>query len=164
MPTKSKSSGLAEIAASKMGEALSGSLASGLSYDGNSHVLSYDGNGPVSSGSHQLEVTDELINGDSDIIKAVAANIPDFVGNWDAVWENILLRGKLKELIVKYSDKANDPDMLEAPFVIKSNDRFHNIVGEVKEKTGTLDPKLIYKEFESWIKREAKKRQVSKEV
>ncbi|MBU0615542.1 MAG: type II/IV secretion system ATPase subunit, partial [Nanoarchaeota archaeon] len=71
------------------------------------------------SETDMLVVSDALKNGESDVIKSIAANIPDFAGDWDAVWENIQLRAKIKETIVKYSEKNNDPDMLEAPFVIK---------------------------------------------
>ena len=48
----------------------------------------------------QLEPTDALINGDSEILKAIAGNVKDWAGNWDAVWDNIMLRGKVKEAIV----------------------------------------------------------------
>ncbi len=105
----------------------------------------------------QLEITDDLINGDIDVLKAVAANIPDFAGDWDALWRNIELRARIKELQVKYALKAKDPGLLEAPFTLQCNDRFHILSGKVKEEVGSLDPKMIQTEWEAWIRREIKK-------
>ncbi|MBW2964546.1 type II/IV secretion system ATPase subunit, partial [Candidatus Woesearchaeota archaeon] len=67
-------------------------------------------------GTDTVEPTDALLDGDSEILKMIAANIPDFAGNWDALWDNIVLRGELKEELVKKSNELNDPDLLEAPF------------------------------------------------
>ncbi len=104
-----------------------------------------------------LVETDDVINGDSDILKSIAANIREFAGNWDALWENIVLRGKIKEAIVSYSEKLNSPRLLEAPFVIKCNDMFHLISDKVKEEAGSMDPKRIFYEFDEWLKRELRK-------
>lgn len=106
----------------------------------------------------ELEATDDLINGESDVLKAIAANIPDFAGNWDALWENIELRAKTKKAQVDYSSKMNDMDMLEAPFTLKCNDHMHLISEKIKEDTGFLDPKRIFFEWENWLKGEVKKR------
>ncbi|MBC8495443.1 type II/IV secretion system ATPase subunit [archaeon] len=109
------------------------------------------------SKSDELEVSDELINGESDILKAIAGNVKDWAGNWDAVWDNIILRANIKEAIVKISDKEKNGDLLEAPFVIRCNDEFHRISDKVKEKTGTLDSKRIFFEWNEWIKKEVRK-------
>ncbi|MFC1722900.1 ATPase, T2SS/T4P/T4SS family [Nanoarchaeota archaeon] len=114
------------------------------------------------SGTDQLEVTDALLDGDSDILKAIAANIPDFAGDWDALWNNIVLRGEIKELLVEKSEEMKDADMLEAPFVIKCNDKFHILSEEVKKETGKLDPKEIKVRWVNWLNRELKKRKLSK--
>ena len=104
-----------------------------------------------------LEPTDDLINGDSDILKTIASNIKDFVGDWDAVWNNIELRAKIKQTLVDYAAKLKNDELLEAPFVVRCNDQFHLISNMVKEKTGSLDPKMIYSEWEHWLKKELKK-------
>jgi len=65
----------------------------------------------------QLEVSDDLKNGDSDVLKAIAGNVKEWAGNWDAIWDNIVLRAKTKEEIVNVSDKYKLPELLEAPFV-----------------------------------------------
>jgi hypothetical protein len=105
----------------------------------------------------ELEASDELINGDSEILKAIAGNVKEWAGNWDSVWDNILLRAKTKEALVDFSKKTNNPDLLEAEFVIQSNDQFHKISESVKEEVGSLDSKRIYFEWDEWLKRHVKK-------
>jgi flagellar protein FlaI len=102
----------------------------------------------------QLEPTDALINGDSQVLKDIAANISDFAGNWDAVWDNIMLRAKIKEIILKYHDKEKDDELLEAEFVIKCNDKMHLLISEIKENYGSIDNDKILEEFEHWIDEE----------
>lgn len=109
------------------------------------------------SKTDSLEPTDELLNGDSEILKAIAGNVKDWAGNWDAVWDNILLRAKIKEAIVNASEKEKNPDLLEAPFVISSNDQFHRISDKVKIETNRLDSKKIFLEFSEWLKSEIKR-------
>ena len=105
-----------------------------------------------------LEPTSDLINGDSEILKNIAGNIKEFAGNWDAVWDNINLRAKIKETLVNYAEQTQDFDLLEAEFVIKCNDRYHNLCDSVHSEVGSLDPKRIFFEWEEWLKHELKKR------
>jgi len=105
----------------------------------------------------QLQPTDELINGESEVLKTIAGNIKDFAGNWDAIWDNITLRAKIKETLVNTAIKMNNNEMLEAGFVIKSNDIFHRVSEKVREETGVLDSKKIFYEWNQSIKREIKK-------
>jgi hypothetical protein len=88
----------------------------------------------------QVEPTDALLDGDSEILKLIAANVPDFAGNWDVLWDNVVLRGELKEILVK----------------------FHLISEEVKESKGKLDTKEIKRKWVNWLDRELKKRKVNK--
>ena len=104
--------------------------------------------------------TDELTNGDSDVLKAIAGNVKEWAGNWDAIWDNILLRAKTKETLVKYSEIHNMPELLEAPFVILSNDIFHKVSEQIKKEVGTLDSKKIFFNWDNWLKKEIKKRKV----
>ncbi|HLC89054.1 MAG TPA: ATPase, T2SS/T4P/T4SS family [Candidatus Nanoarchaeia archaeon] len=108
----------------------------------------------------QLEVTDELRNGNSDILKRMAGRIKEFAGDWDAVWNNILLRADIKQAIISAAEEKNNPELLEAEFVIKANDRFHLIADKVKDKTGKLDNTQILFEFKSWMKKEVKKKEM----
>jgi len=104
-----------------------------------------------------LEPTQDLINGDSEIIKSIAGNVKEWIGNWDAVWDNILLRAKIKETLVNYSTKLNQNSILESKFTVESNDMFHRISDQIIEEKGSLDSKRIYFEWHEWLKRTLKK-------
>lgn len=108
----------------------------------------------------RLHPSNDLMNGDSDILKTIAGNIRDFAGNWDAVWENIQLRAKMKETLVKVADKTQNLDLLEAPFVISANDRFHLLAEKIKGEVGAMDSKRIFFEWNEWLNRECKKKGV----
>ncbi|MBS3157401.1 type II/IV secretion system ATPase subunit, partial [Candidatus Woesearchaeota archaeon] len=107
-----------------------------------------------------LKPTEELLNGDSDVLKSIASNVGEWVGNWDAVWDNILLRAKMKELLINYSEKTKNKDILEARFVIASNDQFHRISNKVKKDVGSLEPRRILFEWEEWLKKMIKMKKV----
>jgi type IV secretory pathway ATPase VirB11/archaellum biosynthesis ATPase len=106
----------------------------------------------------ELVPSDVLINGESDVLKAIAGNVKEWAGSWDAIWDNIQLRTKIKETHVKLVDKAKMPDLLEAPFTVLANDQFHLISDKILEEAGFLDSKKIFFEWNEWIKREIKKR------
>ncbi len=108
----------------------------------------------------ELVVTDDLVNGNSEILKGMAARIKEFAGDWDALWDNIVLRGNVKKSIVDIAEKIKDQTMLEAPFVVRANDRFHLLTEKVHKEVGSLDSKRILFEFNEWLKSEAKKRGV----
>lgn len=108
------------------------------------------------SRTDQLEPSQDLINGDSEIIKSIAGNVKEWASDWEAVWNNILLRAKTKEMLLAYSHKYNLPEMLEAPFVISSNDQFHKATEETQRSEGYLNTKNIYFHWEEWLKRATK--------
>ncbi|MDP2749844.1 MAG: type II/IV secretion system ATPase subunit, partial [Nanoarchaeota archaeon] len=116
----------------------------------------------------QLEPTLDLINGDSDILKGIAGNVKEWASDWDAVWNNILLRAKIKQAHLDIVMKSGNIDLLEAPFVIQSNDQFHRISDQVRQEVGALDGKMIYEKWEEWlkiaIKKESLKPKEEKEV
>ena len=87
----------------------------------------------------------------------MAGRIKEFAGNWDAVWENILLRGQCKQAIVDAYLKAGNKDILEAPFVIKCNDMFHLLSEKVKEEVGSMEPKRILFEYQDWLRKKLKR-------
>ena len=107
-----------------------------------------------------LEPSSELINGDSEVLKAIGANVREWVGNWDAIWDNIVLRGELKKMIVDYSEKLKMPSLLEAEFCLQGNDQFYRITGQVQAEVGFVDLKKIKLEWEEWMKREIRKKQM----
>ncbi len=101
----------------------------------------------------QLEPSDELINGEVEVLKNIAGNIKEWAGNWDAVWENIELRGKIKEEIVNIAKKTGNDNILEAEFVILCNDAFHKISNKIKDDYGSLDVKKIFSAWKDWLEK-----------
>ncbi|MDO8555957.1 MAG: type II/IV secretion system ATPase subunit [Nanoarchaeota archaeon] len=100
-----------------------------------------------------IEPTQDLLNGDSDIIKSIASNVKEWAGNWDAIWDNILLRAQIKKTLVDFATISKQPRLLEAEFVVTSNDVFHRICDNIQSEVGSLDSKRIFIEWESWIKK-----------
>ncbi|MCK4997345.1 Flp pilus assembly complex ATPase component TadA [Candidatus Pacearchaeota archaeon] len=110
--------------------------------------------------SDELQPTDDLMNGDSDIMKSIASNVKGWAGNWDAVWDNVLLRQKIKEETVKFSDRIKNEDILEAEFTVKSNNAFHQISNEATEEVGLPTSEFVFPRWKRWLEKEAKKLQL----
>jgi len=104
----------------------------------------------------KLKPTGTLLNGESYIINEIAKRVKEWHGNWDAVWSNIELRGKIKQTIVDYVKKLKRPELLEAEMSSKSNEMFHLIADEVRREVGVLDSKMIYDKWFEWFKKELK--------
>jgi type IV secretory pathway ATPase VirB11/archaellum biosynthesis ATPase len=105
----------------------------------------------------KLKPTEDLINGDCEIIKDIASRVKGWAGNWDAVWDNIVLRQKIKQEIVSYSEKIKNPEILEAEFTVKSNNAFHKISDEVSKEIGLPKSEEVFPRWKNWLEREAKK-------
>jgi hypothetical protein len=101
--------------------------------------------------SDQLEPTQELMNGDSEIIKAIAGNVKGWAGNWDAVYDNILLRAKIKEETVLTAERLNKPSLLEAEFTTASNNVFHLISDRVRKEHGLPLSEFVFPEWRKWM-------------
>ncbi|MBX4211930.1 type II/IV secretion system ATPase subunit [Candidatus Pacearchaeota archaeon] len=99
----------------------------------------------------ELEPTQELINGESEIIKSIASRVKGWAGNWDAVYDNILLRGKMKQEIVDAAARIGKPEILEAKFNALSNAVFHKISDEVVQNVGLPVSDLVFPEWKKWL-------------
>ncbi|MDP2925812.1 MAG: type II/IV secretion system ATPase subunit [Nanoarchaeota archaeon] len=108
----------------------------------------------------QLEPTDELINGDSEIIKNIASGVKGWAGDWDAVYDNILLRGKIKQEVVDTSIKLNMPELLEAPFNSLSNNMFHQFSKDVQDEIGLPLSERVFPIWQEWLKEQVRGRKV----
>jgi len=106
----------------------------------------------------QLELTDDFVNGNSEILKRMAGKVKEFAGDWEAVLNNIQMRAEAKQAIVDLFVEMQDPSLLEAEFVVKANDAFHLISDRIKDKYGKLDEKKILFEYKDWLKKEGKKK------
>ncbi len=106
----------------------------------------------------ELEPSEDLINGDSEVIKDIASNVKGWAGNWDAVYDNILLRAKIKKELVDISSKVGDEKLLEAEFNTLSNHMFHKISSEIREEIGLPLSERVFPEWQKWLNTEIKKR------
>jgi len=108
----------------------------------------------------QLEPTEDLINGDSEIIKDVASNVKGWAGDWDAVWDNVLLRAKIKEELVKTAERMKNFQILESEFSTQSNQAFHRISDEVRKEVGLPVSDKVFPAWQKWLNQEIKKRKL----
>jgi type IV secretory pathway ATPase VirB11/archaellum biosynthesis ATPase len=107
-----------------------------------------------------LQPSRDLLAGDCDVIKNIAASVREWAGNWEAVWDNILLRANIKQELVSTSAKLKRPELLEANFTVLANDEFHRISERIREELGALDSKRISTEWSEWLKRAVKKPEI----
>ncbi|MFH1290201.1 MAG: type II/IV secretion system ATPase subunit [Nanoarchaeota archaeon] len=105
----------------------------------------------------ELEPTPELMNGDSEIIKSIAGRVKGWAGNWEEVYDNILLRGKVKQEIVNAAKKLSKPDLMEGPFNALCNGAFHRISDEVTQDRGTPKSEEVFQKFKEWLYKNAEK-------
>jgi type IV secretory pathway ATPase VirB11/archaellum biosynthesis ATPase len=108
----------------------------------------------------ELEPTEDLINGDSEIVKDIASNVKGWAGNWDAVYDNILLRAKMKKEILEVSKNTGNEKILEAGFNSLANHAFHRISDDVIKEIGLPLSKRVFPEWQKWLNEEVKKRKI----
>ncbi|MFH1424449.1 MAG: ATPase, T2SS/T4P/T4SS family [archaeon] len=101
-----------------------------------------------------LEATKEFLNGDSEIVKAIASRVKEWSGNWETTLGNIQLRADIKQGIVDLAKKSKRPELLEAPFVGDANNMFHIFSSEVNRELGAFDSKEILKRWRDWSRDE----------
>jgi hypothetical protein len=104
----------------------------------------------------RLKPTPTLLEGESEILNAIARRVREWRGRWDAMWDNILLRARVKDTTLKLAEKLNRPELLEAEWVVRSNQAFHLFCEEVLKEVGSLDSKLIYERWFGWLKKSLK--------
>ncbi len=104
-----------------------------------------------------MKPSEDLINGDSEIMKGIASNVKGWAGDWDAVWDNVILRQKIKQEIVDFSEKVKIPELLEAEFTVKSNNVFHQLSDEVTADIGLPTSEVVFPKWCRWLEKESKK-------
>jgi archaeal flagellar protein FlaI len=105
-----------------------------------------------------LEPTADLINGDSEIIKNIAASVKGWAGNWDAVYDNILLRAKMKKELVNVAEQVGDASILESEFNTLANHMFHQFSEQVIAERGLPLSEFVFPEWKKWLDEEVRKR------
>ena len=108
----------------------------------------------------ELEPSEDLINGDSEVIKDIASNVKGWAGNWDAVYDNILLRAKTKKEIVDVAERIGNKNILESSFTVLSNNAFHKISEKVRREIGLPTSERVFPEWQKWLNEEIKKRRI----
>lgn len=106
----------------------------------------------------KLKPTNTLISGESFIINELTKRVKEWYMNWDAVWDNIELRARIKQAMVDYANRLNRNDILEAEWVSLANEKFHMFSDEVKRETGELVSGEIYKRWDEWFRDRLKRR------
>jgi type IV secretory pathway ATPase VirB11/archaellum biosynthesis ATPase len=108
----------------------------------------------------ELEPTDDLINGESEIIKDIASNVKGWAGNWDAIYDNILLRAKIKKEIVDVAEKTKNFRILESDFNTIANHAFHDISDTITKEIGLPIGERVFPDWQKWLNQEVKKRKI----
>jgi len=106
----------------------------------------------------RLKPTDTLVDGESVVLNEIAKKVREWHGHWDAVWDNILLRAKIKQTLVDYALRYQRLDALEADTVIDSNEIFHLVSDQVRQEVGGLDSKMIFDKWLEWFKSRLKEK------
>jgi len=104
--------------------------------------------------------TADLINGESEILKSIAGSVKGWAGNWDAIWNNITLRARIKEELVNQSLQHSMPQLIEAPFVVKSNNAFHQFSDRVSKEVGIPEGRRVFADWNDWFKTEIKRAKI----
>jgi len=112
---------------------------------GFSELMKYD------SAKDVLEPTEALLSGKSELLNSIAKEVRGWSGQWDNVWDNIRLRAEIAKTLVDYKQQYNLPQIIEADFVIQSNDMFHNYSREVEGEFGSLVSDEIYSRWSGWL-------------
>ncbi len=108
----------------------------------------------------ELEASDDLINGDSETIKDIASKVKGWAGNWDAVYDNILLRAKIKNETVKVAKSSGNLNILEAEFNTLSNNEFHKLSDKVIQEIGLPLSERVFPLWQKWLNVELSKKSV----
>jgi hypothetical protein len=115
------------------------------------NLMSYDAK------EDKLKPERALIEGQSEVIKSIAGNVKEWAGKWELVWDEIVLRSKIYELILKYVYEYNYFEMLESDFIVTANDTYHKLFEKLKKEEGYPESKDMLFLFEEWLKGVIKK-------
>jgi archaeal flagellar protein FlaI len=100
----------------------------------------------------QLEPTDALIQGESEILKSIGSRVRSWAADFNEIWNNIELRSKVFQTIVDTAKKEKKPALLEADFVVQSNDELHKIMDQQSLESSGLNNKFVFNEWLAWFK------------
>ena len=99
-----------------------------------------------------LVPSNDLLEGNSYVVKEIASKVEGWAGNWDAVLDNIQARARIFDLLVEASEKNKNPSLLEADFSSRAIDQYYDIVDKLRLEHGTVEGSSIVKAFELWLR------------
>jgi hypothetical protein len=114
-------------------------------------LMNYD------SKKNMLVPSRDLVEGESEVLKSIAGRVREWAGNWDAVWDNVNLRTKIKTLIKDYAENSGVSEMFEADFMVEANDAFHKIFDKLSSEMGYPESKDVIRLYEEWLKAQVRK-------
>ena len=97
----------------------------------------------------ELEPTDALQSGDSEIIKRISSNVVVWKNDWNFVWGDIMLRKAWFDELVKIGNLS--PEMLESNFYVTANSAFHNIYENKTTALGYINYDEIFRDLMHWL-------------
>ncbi|MEM1782662.1 MAG: type II/IV secretion system ATPase subunit [Nanopusillaceae archaeon] len=100
----------------------------------------------------ELQMTKDLINGDSDILKSIASRTKFLSKSWERLWGMIEILAEIKKILVDFSLNSGKLDLLEADFVVISNEKTYSLIDESINRFGEIDKDYIINRYKKWLK------------
>lgn len=100
----------------------------------------------------ELYPTPNLLHGDSDVLKSVASRIKYLSKSWENIWKMIEILAETKKTLVEYSKATGNREILEADFVVLSNEIVYKLIEESIEKYEDLNKEEILEKYKKWLK------------
>jgi len=100
----------------------------------------------------ELKLTQEIVNGDSDTLKSIASRVRFFSKSWERLWNTILLIADTKKFLVDFAIKLNNLSILEADFVVLSNEKVNSLISESIDKFGEIERDYVLSKYEKWLR------------
>ncbi len=67
------------------------------------------------------------------------------------MYDNILLRGKIKQELVDLSLRLQKPELLEAPFIVLAQTAFHALSEKVTREYGLPLSEKVFPLWKQWV-------------
>ena len=99
-----------------------------------------------------LNPSNDMLEGNSYVVKEIASRVEDWAGNWDAVLDNIRARGDILKAISDHANALKNPSLLEAEFTSLAIDQYYDIISKLREEYGVAERKRIKGMFDLWLK------------
>ncbi|MEM4757722.1 MAG: hypothetical protein QW184_01045, partial [Nanopusillaceae archaeon] len=72
--------------------------------------------------------------------------------SWERLWNMIETLANIKKILVDFSLNSGKLNLLEADFVVLSNEKTYSLIDESINKFGEIDMAYIVDEYKKWLK------------